>query len=1730
MTSSVDTRVVEMKFDNASFQKGVAETLSSLDNLSEKLDGKKAFSGLDGLKNAISGISFDSIGSGLDTLLSKGSTVFNGLISSVGSFGKALMGISGIAGILMAGGGIYQAITGGAQRATNIENARFQIEGLRADWKALSEDIDFAVQGTAYGFDSAAMAAAQFTASGIEAGDAMKTALRGISGVAAMTNSSYEDISRIFTTVAGNGRLMGDQLLQLSSRGLNVAAVLADKLDTSEEEIRDMTSKGMISFELFADVMDDTFGEHATKANETFTGAVANMKAALSRIGADFITPLHEYERQAALGLRELFLATKEGLNFKVDIDHISKFGSDMEREYAGMWSIVSSFAFNIEHLGEDTYNALEKFAKSGVLQEFISSFVWISDAIFHGTWQNASAIITGVFDKLGNIDLTGFKEAMRTAGEMLYRFSDITAAQIPMVIDIFSNLVASLANIASAIWTVIGPVFEAFGSVIADFMDIGAEGTSGFLAWLSEFTAGLVEFTSTLGLSAEEMESFKEILRGIFSGIGSVLGPIFNLIGSAIGSVVGLFQNLWPALKSVGSVLKDVFGPALTFITNVLGSFIQAVADAIGKIPDFVGKFANFDKIAEFFNNVGKSIGDFLGTVNLDGFAEFTNSIGNAASGLQINSEILEKAWNTISAVFGAIAAGIGNVVTGAGSFFEGIGKAIKDLIKVDKAFADDGLEGVTQTISKAQSSIDGVGGSIIRTLSDIGKAVTDFVSNIKFEDVVTAISAIITGLMTGAGIKIAWNLGQVIKDVHKGLKGIDGIIGAAKDVLVSLSENIEGFAKALSKTATADIIKSVGISIALLAGSLFLLSMVDPNRLISAGIALGIIAAGLTVMVMAVGKLATMMTKGMDAKQMASFASQLMAFAVAIGVLAGAVALMSLSVALLTLVDPQRLQKALSAIIMLMGSIIGLAAVLGKIKASYASLLSFAAAMMAIGLAIIPLVASITFLSMLPVEQVAIGLAELALTLGVVYALVSSLGEKLLVGDAANIAAFAAAMLAIGIAIIPLVAAVTVLGSLPLLSVIQGVGALATMMVALGFSIRVMAKALTPDVALDILAASAAILAFGVAMMGIAGAVAIISSLNLDGVDKAVEAIQGIMLALGLVSGVMLLFGDGSDLLGMSVALVAFGASVAIIAGSLAILAAIPWQGMLAGIGALVLVLGVFLGIGVLLSAVIPGAAGALVVFSAAILLAGAGMALVGVGLMAFASGLAVLAVVAPSAATAIGTGMKIMAKNTAEAFVLFGETLANSSDTIQTTTAKLGSAAALGFAEAAPDFGNAGVQAVIAFATGIGQNAGAIAASGLLVIENFLIGLASGIGGIVDAAAQLAIMFIVGVGDTLRANGAMLYDAVSSVFGTIFSMLEHLIADAIESIFGPNPIADAIRANADEIGAAAEESSQKVHDAFAEKNPEIVAMMNGTMDDIAGAIGAGGDKAEKSIDKVTSGIFDGLLGTLSENSDLIPDEISSQLDELSALTGDAFDSGSDIGEAEDEGIKEGIDFNSGMVKGAVETVVSDASSVDASGPGSTVGANFGSGVVAGIQSKISDAITKARELIAAAKDAADAEAQSASPSKEMIKRGQWFGEGFAIGIMNMVADVAEASSKMVESSKDSVDRGLQVMSDTIENLDWDVNPVITPVLDTSQIEDGMDRVNGLFPETQLIGNSWLGRSGMFGQNGGDILTQNTTNNYEITLDWKAGMDANAMLIELNSALKSRKMLRGV
>ena len=227
----------------------------------------------------------------------------NTLISKIGgAFGK--IGKVGTGAIATLAGGITAlAAKGGFTRALNIENAQAKLKGLGHDSASVTEIMNDAlasVKGTAFGLGDAATVAASLSASGIKEGDQLTQVLKTVADTAQISGRSLTDIGMIFGSVAARGKLQGDDMLQLMSSGIPVLQMLGKHLNKTSAEVSDMVSDGKIDFQTFADAMQEGLGGAALSAGTTFTGALANVKAALSRLGETAATPVLD-------GLRGLF-------------------------------------------------------------------------------------------------------------------------------------------------------------------------------------------------------------------------------------------------------------------------------------------------------------------------------------------------------------------------------------------------------------------------------------------------------------------------------------------------------------------------------------------------------------------------------------------------------------------------------------------------------------------------------------------------------------------------------------------------------------------------------------------------------------------------------------------------------------------------------------------------------------------------------------------------------------------------------------------------------------------------------------------------------------------------------------------------------------------------------------------------------------------------------------------------------------------------------------------------------------------------------------------------------------------------------------------------------------------------------------------------------------------------------------------------------------------------------
>ena len=542
MSKTVDERVVSMQFDNKNFESNVKTTMSTLDKLKQSLKLENSAKGLENINAAAKTLSFDSIADSVSKLERRfsvlgivGMRVIENLTDSMMRLAKNTVNF------------LTSGITqGGIKRAMNLENAHFQLQGLLKDEEAVAavmKNVNDSVDGTAYSLDAAAKVASQLSASGMRAGDEMFKSLRAVAGVAAMTNSEYEEIGRIFTKVAGQGRLMGDDLLSLSSRGMNAAATLAESMGTTESAVREMVSKGQIDFKTFASAMDDAFGEHAKKANETLTGALSNVKSALARIGALFVSPLVEQNGELVQLLNNVRVKINDIKNALVPVadyvvnivkNLITKVSAFVEKLDVGKYfSKLGEMLTSLGEISKSSAKVLIIDSLKNGLQGLVSIAKALKDAFFEVfDFSKASGAMHGFLEVINEFSKKlVFSE--KRANKLKRTFKGLFA-----VIDILRMTIGSGLNIAFKILKAI----------------------------LSGFNVDILDFTANVG---DAIVKFRDWLKE------------HSLLSKAIDFLVPIIKTMAAAIKDTASAVYD-WAKSNETIQNLGGKFVSLIQNII--------------------------------------------------------------------------------------------------------------------------------------------------------------------------------------------------------------------------------------------------------------------------------------------------------------------------------------------------------------------------------------------------------------------------------------------------------------------------------------------------------------------------------------------------------------------------------------------------------------------------------------------------------------------------------------------------------------------------------------------------------------------------------------------------------------------------------------------------------------------------------------------------------------------------------------------------------------------------------------------------------------------------------------------------------------------------------------------------------------------------------------------------------------------------------------------
>ena len=1164
MSKSVEKRIVEMRFDNQQFEKGVQTTMGTLDKLkhSLKLDG--ATKGLEDVDKAVKGINISGLSSAVETVKSRFSalevvaiTALANITNSVVNAGKKLVDSFTLEPI-------HQ---GFAEYELKMGSVQTIMASTGADIKTVNgylEELNTYSDKTIYSFSDMTSSIGKFTNAGVSLDDAVK-AIKGISNEAAVSGANANEASRAMYNFAQALSSGAVKLIDWKSiENANMATV------EFKQSLLD-TALAMGTVVKVGDKYQSTTTDAQGKISDLFTAtSMFNDSLSSQWMTTDvLVQTLGNY----ATDVREMTAAEKKAYEEK-----LRGIGYTEEQIKA------------IEELGQKAFDSaqdvktfsqlmdtLKEAAGSGWAQTFEILFGDLEEAKV--LWTSVSQVVGGFID-----------QSSKARNDMLQGWKDLGGRQA---------LIESVQNAFSGLMSVVKPVGEAFREI--------------FPATTSEqlinLTKGLKEFTSHLKLSDKDSQNLKNTFKGLFA--------VLDLVKQGIGALV---KAVFPMTKGLGSL-----GSGVLSVTGKIGEWLVSLDQAAKKSDVFNQTIQKFhDKVSPILKSVK---GHIDGTVvAIKKFAEThfnvpdTSGLMSVADKLKARiepfkkiGEVAKEAMGKLVDAFKASAPVLANL---GGIIVDALGKVIDGIMK---ALRGEGFD----------SLIDLLNGGIV---TGIGVGIMKFIKNL-------------TGLESTADDAIGGFAGII--------EGFKGAINGAKETLADFQASLK-----------ADILMKIAGSIAVLAGSLLVLSLIDSDKLGGALASISILFAELAAS-MALFDKTLSGQKGLN-----KFGMAMIEMSAAILVLASALKKIAS-------IDSDKLAGALVGITVLIGEMVAASLALskwgGKIKTSAVSMILFAEAINILanavgklgtlntdkltkgldgvgvlmaelaafmvaskfgnfkatqGLAIIELSAALLILEKsvsgfgsMPIKTIKKGLTGV----GVILAEVA--GFSVIAGKAKHILSSATALTVIGAAMLIFGKAIKDIGSLSIETIGKGLIGIGGALAAVAVAVNLMPKNMV-GIGLGLLEVAAALKIIGSVIQDAGG-------MKWEEIGKGMVVLAGSMTILAIALNAMKgTLGGASAMLVMSAALAVFTPVLKSL-GSMSL--AEIGKGLLALAGAFT-VLGIA---GAVLGPMVPAILG----LSGALALLGVAVAACGVGILAFSAGLASLAVSGVAGVTALVAALEIL-----------------------------------------------------------------------------------------------------------------------------------------------------------------------------------------------------------------------------------------------------------------------------------------------------------------------------------------------------------------------------------------------------------------------------------------------------------------------------------------------------
>lgn len=1380
MSTTIDERVVEMRFDNKQFESNVQTSLSTLDRLKKSLNLSGAAKGFDEIDSASKKVNMNGLANAVESVRLKFSalevmavTALANITNSALNAGKRIVSALTIDPI-KTGFQEYETQIGAVQ--TILANTQHEGTNLQQVNRALDELNTYADK-TIYNFTEMTRNIGTFTAAGVNLQTSVDS-IKGIANLAAVSGSTSQQASTAMyqlsqALAAGKVSLMDWNSVVNAGMG---GKVFQDALVRTSELLGTGAKNAINMYGSFRESL--TKGEWLTtevltETLKQFAGAYSEadlIQQGFSESQAKEIAQMAKTAEEAATKVKtftQLWDTLKESAQSGWTATWEILIG-DFE-EAKDLLSEVSETIGNVIGEAAQARNDLlsgglssgwKQLLNQGIADEagYIESIQEVarksgdafdkmvadsdnfSDALKKGLQEGVISSDT-LSDAVHNLrdKMTGMSQEERKAAgytsEMVEQIEKLDEGlkNGSVSMDEFTekilkpsgreNLIQSIWNAAKGLMSVIAPIKEAFRDI---FPPMTSE-------QLYAFTEALRNLTERMKLSETTSENLKRTFKGLFAVLDIIkqaVTAVFNAVGSLLGGVGDLGAGILGVTGTFGDWLVkldefikqgDVFNKVLGTIVSVIKTVATAIRDFVKVVAEKIAfpGFELFHSLLERLHARMSQIGDAAGGMKSSVSSAF-EAMGNALANCQF-MQLLQAIWDAVKAIAGGIADAMGKVGS---SLIDSIGNAdFSGVIDLLNGISFGAIAvGITKFVGAIKEQLDSIGSikeSFIGILDSVRGCFEAYQSQLQAGTLLKIASAIV--------ILVASLVALSLIDSAKLSAALGAITVLFADLMASMAifNKISGMASGVIRSTTAML--AISTAVLILASALKKLGDLDAKQL----------ATGLTGVV---GLTATMIVAAKSLSKggptIIKGASQMVIFAAAIKVLASACEDLSA-------LDWEGLAKGLVGVGVLLAEV---SLFMNTAKFSGQSVTTATGIVILSG-AIKILASACEDFAQMNWGEIGRGLTSIGIVLAEIVAFTR------LTGNAQHVIATSAALIGIGAAMKILAAAVKDFSAMNWSELAVGLVGMAGALAAVTIAVNFMPK--------NMIAIGTGLIAVSTALLIMASALENMGGMEWNEIAKGLVALGG---SLGIMAvGLRAMTGTLSG----SAAMLVAASALAILTPVLSILGAMSWTAIVKG---LVSLAGAFTVIGVagaILTPLVPtilGLSGAMALIGVAVLGLGAGLLAAGTGLSAIAVGFTALAAAGTAGATAVVASLTVIITGIAdlipaivakigEAIVEFCKVIANSAGEIGNAVKEVVLTLVDVLVECVPAIADGALKLVAGVLEALVQYTPQIVDSLFQFLIGVLEGIARNLPGLIQAAIDVLMAFFAGIVDALK-----------------------------------------------------------------------------------------------------------------------------------------------------------------------------------------------------------------------------------------------------------------------------------------------------------------------------------------------------------------------------------------